>query len=151
MEQKENTSIESSNMTPEMRTFFDLVDREAQRVHLLSKNNRMVSAEKPLTPNQVIWQPSFEMVDFALPSDGSSKVINSTNNGGEERTGEVEEKGPKRTLKRPRDSVDLASLPPNKEKTRKTSSSDAVLSCETKKEADPSVYGAKNWSLWYKS
>ncbi|KAJ8631364.1 hypothetical protein MRB53_024687 [Persea americana] len=144
MKQKEDTSI----MSPEMQAFLELVDREAQRVHLLNENNR-VTSEKPLTMNRVIWQPSFEMVDFAVPSDGSFKV-NSTN-GGEERPKEVEEKGPKRALKRPGDSViDLASLPP-KEKIKKTSTSTSdIVLCDAKKEAD-SLFGAKNWSLWFKS
>lgn len=144
MEQKEDTSITS----PDMQAFLELVDREAQRFHMLKENNR-VTSEKPITMNRVIWQPSFEMVDFALPSDGSFKV-NSTN-GGEEHPKEVKEKGTKRALKRPGDSViDLASLPP-KEKTKKTSTSTSGdVSCDVKREAD-SLFGAKNWSLWYKS
>ncbi|CAL9179472.1 unnamed protein product [Musa hybrid cultivar] len=74
MEKKDSsTEGESGTVSPDVRAFFDLVDREGRRrrrcLELLNKKEEEASSGKQPANNVLPWQPKFEMEDFELSSE----------------------------------------------------------------------------------
>ncbi|XP_042521062.1 uncharacterized protein LOC122094358 [Macadamia integrifolia] len=138
MEKKDISVPETSSKSPEIRAFFDLVDR-AHSLQLLSEKNNQGS-EKPLRNNFSVWKPSFEPEDFNLPpKSGSTSTVDpplTMAAAGDE--GKDEENRLKRGLKRPRQFLDLAPLFVVSGEGLKRGDTSKVLLCDLNKEAEPS-------------